>query len=372
MPRSSLPQSLKSLRVFDDIEITKHTEDDVWDFYKGFCDSFDSKVDYYRSVLEEAGAEFFEGNPFSNRSINAWRNNRVQLTWKDNSVDWVLNLGESKLEDYHKLQGLHQDLLKCNKELHWDTDDTKKDYYYEWINKAENFVPIIRDKVEEIKLYETLRYNEEKKKYQENDKHYITEKKLRDEHRFHHSKEYYEELFATDPEEVKFYTLKGMPNEWETCNFCIAEKEQSKLREIQQKESEEAQARRDEDFIRHLLEVQAEERKKWLDTRKEYFCELCNYKSYSPSNYEAHCNTREHQKKKHNTEWICKTCNFFARSDNEMKYHNLSKKHLKAVGDIVEDPIETFECKKCNYTTTRKDHYTLHLKTKKHQDNCSS
>ena len=244
----------------------------------------------------------------------------------------------------------------------------------DWWEKMSDYMETI-DKfkfdTEELLSYEYFNYMKSKKKYEEADAEFIGEKDLKQLHRGHRPNAYYVELFKEDPIAVRFH--KGIIPDYEnTCKYCIQDKAIREQKEQHLKEYEEAQKLQTETFLQELITRQAEERKQWIETRKEHICGMCEFKTFSMNLYETHMNSREHTALANRKKWYCDCCDTQSRSDTEHKVHLNSTKHQNRFAGKGEDYVETFKCECCNYQTTRKDYYKLHMNTKKHMKNAEA
>ena len=63
-------------------------------------------------------------------------------------------------------------------------------------------------------------------------------------------------------------------------------------------------------------------------------------------------------------EYLCELCNFKTKIKENFRVHNTTKKHKKSVYDAGK-----YKCEMCNYSTSLYHNYEKHLKTQKHQYN---
>jgi hypothetical protein len=76
----------------------------------------------------------------------------------------------------------------------------------------------------------------------------------------------------------------------------------------------------------------------------------------------------------YSNELYCEFCDYLAKTRQRMDNHLISKKHINTLQELYEvdeDDLTCYECITCNYKTTYKQNYHLHVKTKKHRSNIS-
>jgi len=355
MPRATLPHILAKMRTME-VLLTKTTKEEVFSHIEDKVEEFETIVDYFKIKLSKLVDYYMNTNVFEKYSIQDWRNHKVELKYRKDKSKWITDGGEKDQEQYILMLNIINDINICISA------------YPEWEQELPNIMFLIESSkfdIDELLGYETLNYNESKEKYEEADKDYIAEKDLKFLHIRHKPKAYWVEKFNNDPDCVKFY--KGIiPDNEDTCKYCIQDKAIREQKEQHLKEYEEAQKFKNEEYMKEMLLRQAEERKKWIETRKELVCGICEFKTFSMSQYETHINSREHTALANRKKWYCDCCETQSRSETEHQFHLGTTKHKNRIIGKDENYVETFKCECCNYETTRKDVFKKHTLSKQH------
>ena len=107
------------------------------------------------------------------------------------------------------------------------------------------------------------------------------------------------------------------------------------------------------------------------EIKKEYFCEKCNYKTYSQSSYYRHkkcvlhlTGTRKIRSDKVIMEpFKCSKCDFESKKEHNYISHNLNN-HCKKEEREKQFP---FFCNNCDFGCFTKSSYDIHADTNKHK-----
>ena len=320
MPRPSLPSSMKNLYTYS-VVLTQTTEEDLYKHFEKDCEKC---LEYYKNYVKELDAlvnYVFHNNEYKVYSDKYWRKQSPERKYKNGIV--ILKSRDERDQDIHKSKidkefrstfEIWRDLMMCDEEFEW----SKK---YKWVETMLYEVQKCRtDNItltQELNAYDTRNYETAKREYQERDKEYIEYNKKRQAHQSHRPKSYYIELFKKDKDAERFYD-GIIPNDEDTCEFCIFEKQQK------QPEPEPEP------------EPVKQPQMKPISIPRQHYCEVCKVQCRSQTEYDNHITTR---------------------------------KHLKQKGEIKE---KTFHCELCNYTANLKQHYDTHCKSKRHQEKVST
>lgn len=348
MPRATLPSCVKNLQTMT-VLLTKTTEEMIWNHIEKVIEGWDEKHYKYRRLLDDTTQMYFDpkANPFDRYSVEDWRHNRPKLRYKNAKYSWV---NEEDEAEFNLLGDIRSDVMKCVRAFpEWEERLLQTIYEMDKSN--------LKDGVEELVRFEQARYNESRKRYEEQDAEYIRQREIRFDHsQFHQSRE---QFYKDDYLRRVFYDNKE-PEYWKTCEWCIAHEQT--VRDQKEYLAEE-QRLIDEDERKHK-EQQRQLRQQELDDREHYECDLCGFSSYSPDAYDRHLDSREHKVNTNHSNWFCKDCEHHSRSKLEHEFHLATNKHKKKTGQL--EVADKYECECCEYSTLRKDLYKKHLTTKAH------
>lgn len=294
-------------------------------------------------------------NPYKNYN---WRKGQPERKY-ENGYD-VRRLREEDVEEHDWAYNVGRDFVWCLSEFKWQ-DDWVGNFEYT-IDRMRN---TMRSNTEEIKTLDYILFQTAKREWEEADAEWIANEKLRKEHAHHKPKAYYIEWFAKDKDAEQWY--KGViPDNEDTCKFCIMEKKQNEEYEERMRvEREELERlRREEEEEDRRLEEERRKNQKPIEL-KEHKCEHCNYKTMYEAVFRVHLMSKEHKQNEKQQNLYCKACDHQCRGKIEYEHHLGTTKHKKNAGIISAEPTN-YTCEACNYTTQFKHHYENHLKSKKH------
>lgn len=297
-------------------------------------------IDFILAKKEAFLTNFIANNPYAGHSWRKYGPDRITIT------DWIGD-DEVIMGKCTFLRELYSDLKLIAKAL--STNE-----YADEIFELVRFFSLSRDKDEELMMNEAINYAKAKSEWEQKDAEWIAEKKLASEHTSHKTQKEWEELFSKDPDAKKWYN-NVIPNTETTCKLCIKDTEFKRKQEEFEKQEEER--------IAKLTMEYTEAKKEPVKPRetKTYECEECQFKCTNQYSFNDHMQSMEHKTRMR----FCKTCTMQCRNDGEYAAHITSRKHKLAIGEVDEKPKE-YHCETCQYTTTRKSNYNLHLATKAH------
>ena len=371
MPRPVLATHLKECKTIS-VLLTKTTEADL---LKHFQTAFEKYEDHWRPYydkLERIVQDQYDHNPY--RKAN-WRkcspDRKYAKGWEWN--DWHVD-DEASMERYYWMSAIRSDLRRCDSEFKWSEKEEHK-----WVGEFEYLIKkcldSLRSNEEELARVDERNFASAKKEWQEYDAEWIDYQKRYKEHLCHRPRQWYVEEFARDKESQEWYIRRnggdGIPNNEETCEFCIkAKKDRAEWEERQKREAEDRRVaeeleRQEAEAYRQAKE---EERKRqWAEATKiQYHCEDCDYHTRNKWNYDQHMDSKQHAHVVKQKSLYCKTCEIQCRTQMEYDHHVSTNKHKKATGEKKE---ATYRCDACDYTASLKHHYENHCKSKRHQEN---
>lgn len=361
MPRPTLPNELKDIGMME-VLLTHHTEENLWDFYKNKGELVEEVTDTIRKAKDRWLEKVFDRNPYNDHN---WRKGRPARLDKSN---WMKYLTEEDTEKYHSLRYLMKDLHICNKVFNWA--ETKPEFDdIKW--STERLFTMSSDTME-FELYENLRYNQAKEKWEEEDKEWIEEQKVITYHKTHHRPKGWKEEHwdKMDEFERNWHIRGGYDLEYhEECKYCVKEQEDKERRERELIEYEEREAKRIEEADRKWREQREAERRAKEEERARipvvtYHCDVCNYTTQSSYLWDEHTDSRPHKTMKNMKDWYCKECEIQCRNLGDWTAHLQTKKHKYNVGEMKKQT--EYHCEKCNYTTGHRQNFDKHLTTKAH------
>jgi hypothetical protein len=264
-------------------------------------------------------------------------------------------------DHYWWLFKIQHDLRLCDREFKWSQDEKLSQWFSDFDYLTQRCLSSIKSSEDELKWIDERNYTSAKKAWQEEDVEWIEYQKVIKEHRSHHPKQWYLDLFAKDKDAEEWYAKRGgIPNDDETCELCIQERKH--IEEVEERQRIE----------RELIQQEEEKQKQIILAQQaqkiKYHCELCDYHTTSKSNYDKHLESKQHLQVMHHKIWYCEKCQIQCRSESEYQTHIETKKHKKAMGEVE---AKIWKCDVCDYTATLKHHYDNHCKSKKHIDKIS-
>ena len=375
MPRPTLPAALKMLKTME-VVLTKTTQEEIWEHFNNVFLSYDEKANYFFDILVELEENISQSNPFARASFSTSQNmnNYPARKYADAEAYKIFDK-ENEFERYLYLFKIKSDLERCNSSLNWDKDDEKKDQYITWVNKAYKVCEKMKWKLNSLSETEHSQYFIAKRNWENANKEQIEREKLMNDHKFHRSINYFEDLFKSDPYRAELWYRNVMPLYVSECVYCIRERETQKLREEQMfaravQQQQEAEEDRKYRKMEEQIEREIEEEKRQELESQKHTCEMCEYTTSSGSKYDIHLASKEHISKSRSKAFYCKPCETQSRSQLEHENHCNSSKHKKKTGEIVEP--ENYHCEPCNFTTPSKHLFKQHNEGKKHKKKMSS
>lgn len=356
MPRHTLPHLASKMRTME-VLITQTTEETIWKHLEKQMVGLEDKIEEFRKHLNDLTDMYFHTNPYDKYTKQDWREGRPKMKHKLDRMYWLTMNGEEYAKDYFDMLNVISDIRICSRA------------FPEWSERLSDIMEVIefvRFDTDELVAYESIKYKEAQKRYEESDTEYIQERKEIFNHReFHITREKF--LMDDFSRNVMYRGVE--PEYWTTCKWCI-EYEQ-RLKDIKEAEAEQERLIQ-EDNKRYEAELKKKQAEK-IENTEWFICECCDYRTSNPDAYDRHLDKKEHKVKQNHADWFCKCCNIQSRSKNEHEFHLKSNKHQKNAGLLKEEEIEIkmFRCECCDYETPRKDYYKLHLSSKKHIKNSS-
>lgn len=360
MPRTSLPTHFKEMRTYP-VQLTKTTEEDLKSHMKSMCESYQAKV---QPELNEQSRILnlltHENNPYKNHK---WRKGHPERRFKSGFDQ--NNITEEKADQLYASLNVERDFRMCLREFKW-TDD----WVVEFNRRVDDTRDRIRRNIAEIKDLDELMFYCAKKQWEDSDAEWIAREKMRKSHVHHKPKSYYIQLFKID-KDAERYHQGVIPDNEDTCEFCIQEKKVNEARE-------EAMRKEEEEYERQCEELREEERRREEERKKqekpvelkEHTCEYCNFKTMYEAVFRAHTMTQDHERIVKQKQLYCKHCDHQCRNNIEYENHIRTNKHKKNAGLVSTEP-SVFECEACGYSSVFKHHYENHIKSKKHQQKMS-
>jgi hypothetical protein len=102
-----------------------------------------------------------------------------------------------------------------------------------------------------------------------------------------------------------------------------------------------------------------------IETREEYTCKICEYKTNDKRNFNRHNKSKNHIRKIENKKYKCDICKYETTNKYNYNKHKKSKKHLNKIKKIE----KKYTCELCKYKTNKQNTYNKHLKSKVHKEN---
>lgn len=334
--------------------ITKTTEEAIWNHLQNVIVGLEDTIDIYHKRLEELINLYFHSNPYDKYTIQDWRDDRPRLKYYQDKTLWLTDMGEEYAKGYSRMWDIIGDVRLCSRAFpEWE----------ERLSDVMEVVEYVRFDTDELFMWERIKYNQSKKKFEEQDAEFLEERRLLRNHREGHLTR---EKFLTDEFwRVIAYNNKE-PEYWTTCKWCI--QHEKMLQDI--KDCEKEQERIIQEEIRKYEEKKRQEQAERIASIEYHTCEVCDYKTSNIDSYEKHIESKEHKVKQNHKDWFCECCNIQSRSKNEHEFHLKTTKHQQNAGLLGEE-MKVFRCECCEYETSRKDHYKIHMVSKKHMKNAS-
>jgi hypothetical protein len=339
--------------------LTQHTEEDVWNYYYSKWEGIEHIHDIIRKAKNRLLDKVFDKNPYAE---NDWRKGKPK---RINKLDWFNYLSEDEMEIFHALRDFQRDMNICNKSFKWNESKEINGILFDW----EQLYATSSD-TEEFELYENLRFNQSRAKWETDDAEWIADQKVISYHKANHRPRGWKEKHwkTMGEEERKWYERGIVDYEFhEDCKYCVSEAETTERRERELKEYEEKEERKLKESNEKWLREQEGKRKEQderLSNREEHVCDVCNYKTLSDENYEVHLESKSHIANHNAKKWFCNCCEAQCRSQLEWTVHCGSRKHKINAGELPK--VEEYSCQKCNYSTKLKQNFEKHLVTNGH------
>lgn len=352
MPRTTLPRCLLKLDTME-VCITKTTEEQIWTHLQNIIVGLEDTIDKYDNRLNDVVNLYFHSNPYDKYTIKDWRDDRPRMKYSYDKSLWLTEMGEEYAKGYSRMWDIITDVRICSRA------------FPDWEERLSDIIEVIenvRFDTDELIMWERIRYDQSKKKYEEEDAEFIAERRLLRNHRDGHLTR---EKFLTDEWwRVVAYENKE-PEYWKTCKWCI--QQEKMLQDI--KDAEKEEERKNQEMIQRYEEKMRKEQAERIANTHYYTCEVCDYRTTNIDSYERHTESKEHKVKQNHKDWFCECCNIQSRSKNEHEFHLKTTKHQQNAGLVSEVKEATkYVCECCEYETSRKDLYNRHLSSKKHTD----
>jgi len=353
MPRATLPRCLLKLDTME-VFLTKTTEEQIWTHLETLVVGLEDKIDDYAGTLDNLTALYQNTNPYDKYTIQDLRDDRPRKKHYHDKKLWLTEVSEEYAEGYSKMWEIIHDVRLCIMAFpEWEERLLDVIWRFDGLKSLFD--------TDDLIMWERIKYDQSKKKFQEEDAEFLAERSLLRSHRDTHLTR---EEFLTDEFYRRVVYDNKEPDYWDTCKWCI--QHEKMLQDI--KDSEKEEERKNQEMIQRYEERVRKEQAERIANTHYYTCEVCDYKTSNIDAYERHTESKEHKVKQNHKDWFCECCNIQSRSKNEHEFHLKTTKHQQNAGLIVDEP-KMFRCECCDYETLRKDFYKLHLGSKKHIKN---
>jgi hypothetical protein len=338
MPRVSLPSTLKSLKTYE-VLVTQTNESELRLHFESLYAIFELKKDKYMNRIRDAVGLFLDENPYAGKD---WKKHQPTRHYKE-IFTWF-GEDENELQEYHSFSQFYSDVILMHKHFEWDCLEEMK---YD----LERFKIYMTTGQEDLAKLESMRFNQAKQKFEEENSEWIKEQSEIRTHKNNHLSAYQLRIKKEEGENI---------DEYLNCKFCKSEyeREVETIKRMREYENSKKESDPNPDPNCEVVEV-VQYVKPPVKT-----CEDCGFKSSYNSTFEAHKNEAYHKRVVQLKEWYCKDCEVQSRTEIEYKNHIQTKKHEKKINGITE-----FFCEKCNYKTLLKHLFDQHIATKKHLEN---
>lgn len=332
--------------------LTKTTEEELKEHFKKaselYMERIQPDIDEQRRLLKM----LYNENPYKQRN---WRKGKPERLYENGFDRHQLKEEDAKGREWKAC--LWRDFRWCIDVYEW-----KEDWVVPFDQMMRKAHEIYKNNVEEIKHMDLLCFEIAKRNWEVEDAVWIAKQKLKKSHEDHKPKSYWRELFATDKKSEEWYN-GVIPDNEDTCEFCMEEKRISDERDEKMRLEDEEQEREEEE---KRLKREEERKQRKAEECKEQTCELCDYTSNYTSIFDLHMTSREHLANVKQQKLYCTVCEYQCRNQMEHAHHIGTNKHKKKAGLVSKEPVE-FVCLCCEYTSQFKQHYENHMKSKKHQ-----
>jgi len=358
MPRTTLPRITANMMTME-VLITQTKEETIRAHLEAKQEWFEETLEVYRKHLSKLVDAFANSDPYAKYTIEDWRAQRPSMKHKRDKMRWITDYGEQFTDTYTEMLKFKNDYRLCFKAFpEWE----------DWLLDTVMLIERTTLDTDELLMYESLRYNESRKRYEERDAHFIAERWATTRHFENHLSP--EQFMMADTFTRSVIYENKEPEYWVTCRWCIRDSEEKRAQAEADRLVNEKGAREIEAFEKRQREAQVQ-----ADAEKEEFtCECCAYKTSNIDGYDRHMESREHKIKENQARWFCACCSTQSRSENEHTFHMNSTKHKKLSGQIKDEDKEPvkFVCECCAYETPRKDLFNRHMVSNKHLANAKS
>lgn len=357
MPRQVIPESLKRMKTFN-VHITETTEIQLWNHIQSKIEEYEKNSTFLNNLQDEMVSRVRDENPYYGKSFRKPLDRLIFDDWLDEKYTAILV----------SVSNFRQDVFLCNQAFNWSEEHPEfNDLLHLIEKKTYNFQS-------EFIHFEKVRFQQAKKDWEIKDAVWVAEHKLKRDHESHRSKSYWVEEFKTmSADQIERWFPKGIPDNEETCKYCIQAKSDVKERaeleikfetevkenELHQKEQKRLQ--QEQNRMKHIEKREAE-----LANRVLQKCEVCNFETYNAELFDFHMDSKEHIRLCAFKKSYCNDCKLQCRTMIEYGYHITTTKHKVNCGEIKK--VTEFKCEACNYSTHLKQSYEKHLESKAHKD----
>ena len=357
MPRPTMPTYFKNMESYS-VQLTKTSEEDLKEHFCKSSERYTAKVEADIDEQRRLLKMLYNENPYNQKN---WRKGSPERLYKD-------GFDKKSLRDEKANELKWQ--LDIQRDFKWAMDVYKweEDWAVELMQFIYRSTERYKSNFDEIKHMDLLCFETAKQNWEVEDAEWITNQKLKKAHESHKPKSYWIDLFATDKQSEKW--CKGViPDNEDTCKFCIEEKRISDEREEKMRLEEEQQEREEEERReeRRLLEEEKKRQRQAVELITQQ-CKECNYTTNHSAMYQIHITSKQHLINIKKQSLFCKACEHQSRTEIEHAHHLTTTKHKKNTGLVDPEP-EEYHCKCCDYKTPLKQNMAIHMKSKKHKTN---
>lgn len=349
---------MKEIKTYP-VLLTKTDKEELKEYYTKLNQIYEARFQPYLDMVRSACDSLVTNNPYAKHN---WRKGLAKRLYKTGH-EWNRIKDENEITLYEWITYAKRDLRWCVDEFKWD--DAWVQPTFQLIDRC---MDSLNDTQRELLWRDEQLWSLAKHRWEKEDATWITRNELKKSHESHKPKSFYIELFKTDKDAEKWYD-GVVPDNEDTCEFCIEEKRIDQEREEKMRLEEEQQEQEEEELRleRRKLAEEKERQKQSVELVKQH-CEVCDYTTHHGAIYQIHLTSKPHLINVKKQGLYCKTCDHQSRTEIEHAHHLSTTKHKRNTGVVAAEPDE-YSCESCEYTTHCKQHYENHLKSKKHKKN---
>ena len=341
MPRPTMPAYFKDMTSYN-VQLTKTTEEDLKEHFRKSSELYSIRVQADLDEQKRIMNMLYTENPYKNRN---WRKSTPDRLFT-HGYD-TRSLREEKVEELKWKFSISREFPWSMEVYEWN-EDWAVQFSQTLYRTSERY----RSNVEEIKHLDCLCFEVAKQMWEQEDSDWIAIREKKKSHSSHRPKSYYVQLFAHDKNAKDWY--KGIiPDNEDTCEFCIQEKRISDERDETIRSQEQP-----------LAVVEPREPKSIPVV--SHLCTDCSYTTNHSAVYAIHMKSKEHLLTIKKQGLFCKPCNHQSRTEVEHGHHLTTTKHRKNTG-LIQPEEKEYVCECCQYKTPMKQNLVIHMKSNKHK-----